>query len=205
MWNEDKSCSTGTCSTSKCGKMMMPMMIIVLVLVIAWVFVYANKDNTSTENMSMKNDAEKIVSHDNTDMNVGDEKMMDNKNEWTEEEMKKMKEDEKSSMKMEDKMDMAMESGYKIYSPELLVANKANVLFFAASWCPACQAADKNFSSETIPENINLLKVDYDKYNDLKVKYWVTMQHTYVEVDTEWNLIKKWSGSTNVSDLLKEI
>jgi hypothetical protein len=37
--------------------------------------------------------------------------------------------------------------------------------------------------SETIPDNINLLKVDYDTYTDLKEKYSITMQHTYVEVD----------------------
>jgi hypothetical protein len=49
------------------------------------------------------------------------------------------------------------------------------------------------------------LKVDYDTYTDLKEKYSITMQHTYVEVDVNWKEIKKWSWSTNVADILKEV
>jgi len=36
-----------------------------------------------------------------------------------------------------------------------------------------------------IPENVNLLKVDYDNSTDLKEKYGVTMQHTFVLVDNK--------------------
>jgi hypothetical protein len=35
----------------------------------------------------------------------------------------------------------------------------------------AVKSADSNFSSEKIPENLNLLKVDYDTYTDLKKQY----------------------------------
>lgn len=191
MWNDNKSCSSWTCSTGKCGKMMMPMMIIVLVLIIAWVFVYSNNTKWINENISMKNDREKLSNIDNKDMMVNKDKMMKDDKELTNESMNKINDN--------------IKSGYKIYTPKLLMADKTNILFFAATWCPACQWADKNFLSETIPDNINLLKVDYDTYTDLKEKYGVTMQHTYVQVDENWNEIKKWSWSTNVADLLTEI
>lgn len=90
---------------------------------------------------------------------------------------------------------------YSDYSADKLSATDKNVLFFHASWCPACRWADKNFANSEIPENVNLLKVDYDNSADLKEKYGVTMQHTYVLVDSKWEMIKKWSGSNDVKDL----
>ena len=90
---------------------------------------------------------------------------------------------------------------YSAYSAAKLSATEKNILFFHASWCPACAWADKNFSSSEISENINLLKVDYDSAADLKEKYGITMQHTFVLVDSKWEMIKKWSGSNDVKDL----
>jgi thioredoxin-related protein len=52
-----------------------------------------------------------------------------------------------------------------------------------------------------IPENVNLLKVDYDNSSELKLKYGVTMQHTFVLVDAKGEMIKKWSGSKDSKDL----
>ena len=112
---------------------------------------------------------------------------------------------EVNKVNQENKITNVISSWYKVYSPELLLVDKANILFFAATWCPSCQWADKSFMSETIPDNINLLKVDYDTYSDLKQKYSITMQHTYVQVDVDWNEIKKWSGSKNIADILKEV
>jgi thiol-disulfide isomerase/thioredoxin len=70
------------------------------------------------------------------------------------------------------------------------------VLFFHASWCPTCRTADadilKNVS--TIPSGATIIKVDYDKEVALKQKYGVTTQHTFVEIDTQGNLLEKWSG-----------
>jgi thiol-disulfide isomerase/thioredoxin len=90
---------------------------------------------------------------------------------------------------------------YSEYNTDKLSATHKNVLFFHASWCPACRWADKNFASSDIPQNVNLLKVDYDTSAELKEKYGVTMQHTFVLVDSEWEMIKKWSGSNDVKDL----
>lgn len=110
-----------------------------------------------------------------------------------------------SEMKKEEVKMMDKEWTYAVYDKSLLSNSKNNVLFFAATWCPSCKSADSNFSSEKIPENLNLLKVDYDTYTDLKKQYWITMQHTFVLIDMDWKMLKKWSGSTNSKDILSQI
>lgn len=89
---------------------------------------------------------------------------------------------------------------------KLANAEKGNVvLFFHAPWCPTCKEADKNFTSASTPEGLTLLKTDYDSSTELKKKYGVTYQHTFVQVDKDGNLIKKWSGSTNYGAIEKEL
>lgn len=75
------------------------------------------------------------------------------------------------------------------------------VLFFHAPWCPTCREADKNFNASETPDGLTLLKVDYDSSGDLKKKYGVTYQHTFVQVDKDGNLLKKWSGSHDYNDI----
>jgi len=95
---------------------------------------------------------------------------------------------------------MAMSKGsYTDYSTAKL-ANAENgkvVLFFHAPWCPTCKEANTNFETSQAPDGLTLLKVDYDSSRDLKKKYGVTYQHTFVQVDKDGNLIKKWNGSAN--------
>ncbi len=81
------------------------------------------------------------------------------------------------------------------------------VLFFKANWCPTCQSVDKDITSNLgkIPADVSLLKVDYDNSNDLKKKYGVTYQHTFVEVNEKGEQIKKWSSSPTLNDILKQI
>ena len=96
-----------------------------------------------------------------------------------------------------------VKGSYTDYAPSKLAnAEKGKVvLFFNASWCPTCKEANKNFDASTPPEGLTLLKVDYDNSKDLKKKYGVTYQHTYVQVDKDGNLVKKWSGSTSYNQL----
>lgn len=104
---------------------------------------------------------------------------------------------------------MMKAGSYEAYSPEKLARAEAGdvVLFFHASWCPSCRSLDsdiqKNMSS--IPEAVSILKVDYDKETGLRKKYGVTYQHTLVQVDKDGNLIKKWSGSPKLSNVVSEI
>lgn len=73
---------------------------------------------------------------------------------------------------------------------------KKRVLFFFAPWCPTCVPTDKNFQTnpDGIPEDVILFKVDYDSSTDLKRKYGITYQHTFVYVDEEGNAIQTWNG-----------
>jgi thiol-disulfide isomerase/thioredoxin len=76
------------------------------------------------------------------------------------------------------------------------VAGMKNLLFFHASWCPTCRAADANIKANllSIPPGLTIHQVDYDTSTDLKKKYGVTYQHTFVQVDEKGEMIAKWSS-----------
>lgn len=110
---------------------------------------------------------------------------------------------------MEDK-EAPMGAGvYGTYDPTKIAkaATPNIVLFFRASWCPSCRVVDKDIKVNLtkIPKNLTILDVDYDNSTDLKKKYGVTYQHTFVQVDKDGNMIKKWSGSPTLSALVTEI
>jgi len=98
---------------------------------------------------------------------------------------------------------------YETYSAEkLALANEGKVvLFFRASWCPSCKALDEDIRSrlDLIPTGVTILDVDYDKSAELKRKYGVTYQHTFVQVDASGNQITKWAGSSTLADLVQKI
>ena len=99
---------------------------------------------------------------------------------------------------------------YIAYAPEQIASAAANgkvVLFFHASWCPTCRNLDTDIKAhlKDIPSNLTILDVDYDNSAELKKKYGVTYQHTFVEVDANGTLIKKWSGSPTLAALVAEV
>ena len=73
------------------------------------------------------------------------------------------------------------------------------VLFFHAGWCPTCQKADKNLTSDpaSIPAGLTVVKTDFDTEQDLRQKYGVGVQHTFVQIDASGAQLAKWSGSTD--------
>jgi thiol-disulfide isomerase/thioredoxin len=75
------------------------------------------------------------------------------------------------------------------------------VLFFYAAWCPDCQRTDSSIQETGVPEDINIVKVDYDNANDLRKKYGVTQQHTYVLIGPGGEQLKKWTGSYTAEDI----
>ncbi len=75
------------------------------------------------------------------------------------------------------------------------------VLFFYAAWCPDCQATDASIQETGVPEDINIVKVDYDNANDLRKKYGVTQQHTYVLIGPGGEELKKWTGSFSAEEI----
>jgi thioredoxin 1 len=75
-------------------------------------------------------------------------------------------------------------------------AGKQRVLFFAASWCPTCRAADKDLNArlKTIPASVEIFKADYDSETPLKSRYNISRQHTFVYVDKAGKALKTWAG-----------
>ncbi|GAA0516156.1 thioredoxin family protein [Deinococcus depolymerans] len=70
------------------------------------------------------------------------------------------------------------------------------VLFFAASWCPNCRAADADIAGNLarVPAGVTIFKTDYDREGALKKQYGITYQHTFVLVDRDGKALKKWAG-----------
>ncbi|MBI4130589.1 thioredoxin family protein [Candidatus Roizmanbacteria bacterium] len=103
-------------------------------------------------------------------------------------------------------------SWYTAYSPEALAAatvdDQKAVIFFHASWCPTCKAASEDFQSNIgqIPSDVTILKADYDTRTELKKKYGVVMQDTFVQVDSQGNALATWnSGGEGIKTLLANV
>lgn len=130
----------------------------------------------------------------------------------------KMEEDammKKDEAVMEDKMEAKTEEvaapttslagSYTAYDSSLVGQNEKTVLFFHAAWCPSCVAADKGITSGTVPQGLTVLKADFDTSTELRKKYGVTSQHTFVQVDADGNMINKWAGGNSVDDILERL
>jgi thioredoxin 1 len=78
------------------------------------------------------------------------------------------------------------------------------VLFFNASWCPTCQEAQRNLEASGVPDGLTIVKVDYDSSRDLKQKYGVTIQHTFVQIDADGNELAQWTGSSDGAEIASE-
>jgi len=95
---------------------------------------------------------------------------------------------------------MKLSTGYVTYSSDYLnkYQGKTKVLFFHANWCPTCNAADKEINERLgeLPDDLLIIKTNYDKESDLKKKYGVTYQHTFVLVDDQGNELDKWNGGS---------
>jgi thiol-disulfide isomerase/thioredoxin len=76
-----------------------------------------------------------------------------------------------------------------------IAAKGPTVLFFAADWCPNCQAdlKDINDNGDAIAD-VTILVVDYDTAKDLEKTYGVTVQDTFVQIDAKGNRLGIWNG-----------
>ncbi len=103
---------------------------------------------------------------------------------------------------------------YLRYQSSLLDPNKKNILFFQADWCPSCRALDSDINQNLsqIPADTQILIVKYDSQSgatneelELKDKYQIMYQHTFVQVDENGNELAKWAGSFTLANLLSEV
>ena len=68
------------------------------------------------------------------------------------------------------------------------------VLFFNATWCPTCQETVKNLDADGTPAGLTVVSVDYDSNQELRQKYGVTVQHTFVVVSEDGQKQKIFTG-----------
>lgn len=82
---------------------------------------------------------------------------------------------------------------YIDYTEDAIATNSGQkVLFFHAPWCPQCRSIESGILEGPIPANITIIKVDYDSRQDLRQRYGVTLQTSFVKVDDQGNLISKY-------------
>ncbi len=97
---------------------------------------------------------------------------------------------------------------YIEYSEEKVASfpGKTKIVFFHADWCPNCKALERNILAGAIPEDIVILKADYDKDTALRQKYGVTSQTTLVQIDDSGKKVKLWIGSAfdDIEDIQEE-
>ncbi|MBK6888105.1 MAG: thioredoxin family protein [Tetrasphaera sp.] len=77
------------------------------------------------------------------------------------------------------------------------------VLFFHAPWCPDCRATDAALpAGSLLPDRIAVgVKSDYGSMTELKQKYGITQQHTFVQVDASGTALKKWTGTKDAASI----
>ena len=178
-------------------------------LIVPFLFLLASCTLVSP-NESSQAPAKSPVSVEKT---TSSDKMMDEKSSWTKEEMEAMKDDHMmsgSDMMKDIQKDTwsKMSNGYLNYSPELLASNLASgkkvTLFFAATWCPSCQALNKTIEAgmSTIPSDTVIFNVNYDNSADLKKKYGVVTQHTTVVLNADGSLKSKKIGAQTIDEVI---
>lgn len=78
------------------------------------------------------------------------------------------------------------------------------VLFFHASWCSVCNFYESEIEQNGVPANVTIFKIDYDTAAELKEKYDVTVQSTFIQVDQNGDELQSWpyaNGLNNINDL----
>jgi thioredoxin 1 len=88
---------------------------------------------------------------------------------------------------------------------QALAAKGPVVLFFAADWCPYCQAdlTDINANGSRL-KDITVVVLDYDKERAVKKQFGVTVQDTFVQIDAQGKKLAAWNGG-GVDGILQRV
>ncbi len=92
-----------------------------------------------------------------------------------------------------------------LQAAEAIAVKHPTVLFFAADWCPYCQAdlRDINANGDRLGDAV-VVVADYDKVKALETKYGVTVQDTFVQIDAAGAAKTLWTGG-GVDGILSHI
>ncbi|WP_404386776.1 thioredoxin family protein [Humibacillus xanthopallidus] len=91
---------------------------------------------------------------------------------------------------------------YATYAQDPAAATGKVVLFFHATWCPICREVEESLTSAPVPAGLTVVKVDFDDAGELRQRYGVTIQHTFVQVDPAGRQLAKWSTGTTADEIL---
>jgi len=84
---------------------------------------------------------------------------------------------------------------YETYSSSTLANGKGTkrVLFFHANWCSTCEEFERQIKTTGVPEGITIIKANYDKEIKLKQKFKVNVQSTFLQLDDNGDVVKRWA------------
>ncbi len=105
-----------------------------------------------------------------------------------------------SDPKVGSELRFATSTGHKVIftnieAAKTLAAKGPTILFFAADWCPYCQADLKDINANgSRLGNITIVVADYDKERELERTYGVTVQDTFVQIDSTGARLVAWNG-----------
>lgn len=119
----------------------------------------------------------------------------------------------KDTMMVQEEKVKTNDASYIPFTPTVLAdaASNRRVLYFYANWCPTCIPAGADFEKNVsmLPIDVTVIRVNYnDEGTDkdekaLATKYGITYQHTFVQIDTEGNIVTKWNGGATKELLAK--
>jgi thiol-disulfide isomerase/thioredoxin len=81
------------------------------------------------------------------------------------------------------------------------------VLFFHAGWCPKCRETKENLLADpgSLPAGLAVVEVDFDAEQELRSRYGVTVQHTFVQVDAAGEQLAVWTGTFTGQDIAAKV
>jgi thiol-disulfide isomerase/thioredoxin len=98
---------------------------------------------------------------------------------------------------------------YTTYDAEQVSTSNADqiFLFFHAPWCPSCVALENDIlaNEESIPEGVEIYKVDYDSETELKARYGVTRQHSVLEIDSDGNILSEVTHPATLGEITESL
>ena len=82
---------------------------------------------------------------------------------------------------------------YEEYSDTAIAnAEGTTLLFFHAPWCPQCRAVESDILSQGVPAGVTIIKVDFDSRQDVRQKYDVSQQTTFIKLDGSGNEVQRF-------------
>ncbi len=99
------------------------------------------------------------------------------------------------SAAMDTDTEVASETSYSSFTDGVIGNGETSVLFFHATWCPACKKNDGLLTSWYNAEDFgrSVYKLDFDTATELRKKYGVNGQDTFVLIDGSGNEIERVS------------